>query len=167
MGSLLSNCLWRGPDYATTPLSDSWCRGTEQVIFEIMAFNEADTAHGLVKRRLVKGYCGGLFARELESTKFKSVPSGHYCVQYVDAFSWRGAYGGPNTRNSQSMTDQHEDDIEKMGSPIIALDRGLDRCKEMTKRSFFFPSQDTCNRSIEIIQLGRRKRQCGWTQKNK
>ena len=106
-----------------------------------MAFNEADTAHGLVKRRLVKGYCGGLFARELESTKFKSVPSGHYCVQYVDAFSWRGEYGGPNTRNSQSLTDEQDDDIEKMGSPIIALDRGLDRCKVMTKRSLSFPSQ--------------------------
>jgi len=106
-----------------------------------MAFNEADTAHGLVKRRLVKGYCGGLFARELESTKFKRVPSGHYCVQYVDAFSWRGEYGGPTTRNSQSLTDEHKDDIEKMGSPIIALDRGLDRCKVMTKRSLSFPSQ--------------------------
>ena len=106
-----------------------------------MAFNEVDTPHGLAKRRLVKGYCGGLFARELELTKFRSVTPGHYCVQYVDAFSWRGEYGGPNTRNSQSQTDEQDNDIEKMGSPIIALDRGLDRCKEMTKRIVSFPDK--------------------------
>ena len=102
------------------------------------SFAEVDTPHGLAKRMLVKGYCGGLFGRELELAKFRNLSGSNYCVQYVDAFSWRGEYGGPNTR-SINMEEDGEEDIARMGSPIIALDRGLDRCQEMAKRSYRFP----------------------------
>ena len=105
------------------------------------SFSSADTPHGLAKRKLVKGYCGGLFARELETSKFRKVDDDEYSVAYIDAFSWRGEYDARDRRgqvvNADSSGEEEEagpDDIAKWGSPIIALDRGLDRCQQMTSK---------------------------------
>ena len=121
------------------------------------SFSDFDTPHGLAKRRLVKGYCGGLFGRELESAKFERTCLGDkFRVAYVDAFCWRGEcrvqHDGPGTRSQEDSdedgdSDQEdqendgdggsdqEEDIARMGSPIIALDRGLDRIKIMAQNA--------------------------------
>ena len=105
------------------------------------SFSSADTPHGLTKRKLVKGYCGGLFGRELEASKFWKADDDEYSVAYIDAFCWRGEYdardrrsGGVNAESSEEEEGvaHSSDDIAKWGSPIIALDRGLDRCHQMT-----------------------------------
>ena len=62
------------------------------------SFSSADTPHGLAKRKLVKGYCGGLFARELEASKFGKADDDEYSVAYIDAFSWRGEYDARDRR---------------------------------------------------------------------
>ena len=64
------------------------------------SFSDFDTPHGLAKRRLVKGYCGGLFGRELESAKFvrpMSTCKDEFRVAYIDAFCWRGSTGSSMT----------------------------------------------------------------------
>lgn len=110
------------------------------------SFSDSDTPHGLAKRRLVKGYCGGLFGRELEAAKFThpmSTNRNEFRVAYIDAFCWRGEYrvqhDGPGTRSQEESDDDgdsdQEEDIALMGSPIIALDRGLDRCKIMSENT--------------------------------
>jgi len=102
------------------------------------SFSSADTPHGLAKRRLVKGYCGGLFARELEGSKFWKVDEDEYSIAYIDAFCWRGEYDSRDRRGQGDCSDDEEeegsDDIAKWGSPIIALDRGLDRCQLMISK---------------------------------
>jgi len=55
------------------------------------SFSSADIAHGLAKRRLVKGYCGGLFGRELEGSKFSKKDQDEYLLAYIDGFSWRAS----------------------------------------------------------------------------
>ena len=111
------------------------------------SFSSADTAHGLAKRRLVKGYCGGLFGRELEGSKFSKIDQDEYLLAYIDGFSWRGEYDSRDKRgqkfhadNSEEEDEEEEadkDDIAFWGSPIIALDRGLDRCQQIFARGVF------------------------------
>ena len=105
------------------------------------SFSSADTPHGFAKRKLVKGYCGGLFGRELERSKFFKADEDEYTIGYIDAFCWRGEYDARERRgqgrgvNINSPDEEEDpDDIAKWGSPIIALDRGLDRCQQMTSK---------------------------------
>ena len=86
------------------------------------SFSSADTPHGFAKRKLVKGYCGGLFGRELEGSKFFKADEDEYTIGYIDAFCWRGEYDARERRGqvvggeSSEEEEMSSDDIAKWGS---------------------------------------------------